>query len=199
MSLISQSLRSIRGVRLTRALCIKHHLWFEVQCLSSNTAELAAENKVMVGGTNISQFWWWWKHIPFNGNKSREVWRCFVGSRCWMSCWDLLGQSGLRSTACISRFIMKYWTQEVAPVCWKSDRTPFILHSTYCGTASKQRNLSLLLLLFLLAANVRDDKNNPIRKNGANLKRLRNVVLRHQYTVSQVDSVCPWIQVVHST
>lgn len=55
------------------------------------TVELAAESKVLVGSTNISQFWWW-KSKPFNGSEGSEGWRCFVGSRCWLLRWELLGQ-----------------------------------------------------------------------------------------------------------
>lgn len=185
MSLISRSLGSIRGVRLSPelcvtvpgVLCIKHHLWFEEQCLSSNTAELA------VGSTNISQCWWWWKNTPCDGSTGREVWRRFVGSRCWMWCWEFLGQ--VRSQE-HSLYIQVYneilnagGGRGVLEVCQNAFfSSPYIL---WCSLKTKKcLYLSLLLLLFLLTANVSDDKNNPIRKNGVDLKRLRNVVLRQQ-------------------
>lgn len=51
----------------------------------------------------------------------------------------------------------------------------------YCGIASKEKSTSIFRCWCCIScstANVRDGKNNPIGKNCANLKRLRNVVLR---------------------
>lgn len=149
--------------------------------------ELELETKMMVGSINISQFWGWLKEIAFNVRYlTRMSWgRCEDGL--WAqdtrhhagSCWNMSSPREWSLCTQVYDKILNWRGWNALQVCLNTCMLLFF-KVRYCAIASKEKCLlhfSLLVLDFLFYSKC-ERWQKPLEKSFANLKRLRNIVLR---------------------